>query len=177
MEYLIKLPWRSSSCYSRAHRHAGAKRRACVTLRCERNKKHIKNFCKRTTNAFGCINVIIHNNHWHVSVTHMAICGVGGRENKRTSAIIMCRSHSTAKKHMLYLVCFLTVRVNVIYIIYIFLTVELYQHIIIVFVFLFSSPRGWPHEWLKHVGDYCIINLHSYTEVYLLAPVFNYKSD
>jgi hypothetical protein len=81
----------------------------------------------------------------------------------------MCRNQSTVKKRMLYLVCFLTVRVNVMYIIYIFLTVWWYQHIIIVFVFLFLSPRGWPHEWLKHVGDYYIINLHSYTEMYLLA--------
>ena len=25
------------------------------------------------------------------------------------------------------------------------------------FVFLFSSPWRWPHEWPKHVSDYCVI--------------------
>jgi hypothetical protein len=27
--------------------------------------------------------------------------------------------------------------------------------------FLFSPPWGWPHEWLKRVGDHCTIKLHS----------------
>ena len=39
-------------------------------------------------------------------------------------------------------------------------------HIIIVFIFLFSPPWWWSHEWPKHVGDSYI---HSYTEVYLLV--------
>ena len=57
------------------------------------------------------------------------------------------------------------------YIIYIFLTVEWHQYVI-VFVFLFSSLTGWSHEWLKHDGNYYVTNLNSYTEVYLLALFF-----
>jgi len=37
---------------------------------------------------------------------------------------------------------------------YWFLNVEWFRHLIIVFVFLFSSPWRWPHEWPKHVGAF-----------------------
>lgn len=38
-------------------------------------------------------------------------------------------------------------------------------------VFLFSPPWGWPHLWLKHVGDCYIIKLHSYIPVHLLVSL------
>jgi len=37
---------------------------------------------------------------------------------------------------------------------YLFLTVEWLRHIFIIFVFLFSPPWRWPHEWPKHVGAF-----------------------
>jgi len=46
-----------------------------------------------------------------------------------------------------------------------FLSVDSLLHIILVAVFLLLPPR-LPHEWPKHVGGYCTINLHSYTQVY-----------
>jgi hypothetical protein len=51
----------------------------------------------------------------------------------------------------------------------IFLTVDWFQHIIIVIFFLFLPPWRWPREWLKHVGAYSVIKLHSYTHVHLLV--------
>jgi len=43
---------------------------------------------------------------------------------------------------------------------------------LIVFAFLFSPPWRRPHERPKHVDDYYVTKLHSYTQVHLLAFFF-----
>jgi len=43
---------------------------------------------------------------------------------------------------------------------------EEYKWNYVCIVFLSSKPLRWPHEWLKHVGDYHVIKLHSYTQVH-----------
>ena len=43
----------------------------------------------------------------------------------------------------------------------------------IAFVLLFSPPWRWPHEWPKHFYVYCVIKLHSYTQVHLLIFLKN----
>jgi hypothetical protein len=40
-----------------------------------------------------------------------------------------------------------------------FLTVQWFWYIIIVFVFLFSSPWRWSHEWPQHVSDYYVLKI------------------
>jgi hypothetical protein len=168
MEYLIKLPWRSCSCYSRTHRHAVTKRRTCVTLRCERNKKNTLTFLKEQQLHLDVLVILLHNNHRHVSATRGAVCRRGGGENKHTSRTIMCRNHSTVKKHMLYLVCYLTVRVSGINIIHIFSTGVLSAHYncICIFVLITQRMATWVAETCRWLH---IINLHSHIEVYLLA--------
>jgi hypothetical protein len=47
--------------------------------------------------------------------------------------------------------------------------VEWLRLTMIVFVFLFSPPWGWPHHWPKHVSNYCVIKLHPYIQVHLLV--------
>ena len=49
-------------------------------------------------------------------------------------------------------------------------SVEWFRYIIIVFVFLFSPPWRWPHEWPKHVDGCYVVKLCSYNQVHLLVP-------
>jgi hypothetical protein len=48
-----------------------------------------------------------------------------------------------------------------------------FQHIVIIFVFLFSSPWRWPQECPQHVSDYCVIKLHSKTQVHFFGSSKN----
>jgi hypothetical protein len=55
-----------------------------------------------------------------------------------------------------------------------FLTADWYMRIKIVVLFWFLPPWRWPHEWPKHVGDYYVINLYLYTQVYFLVVLKNF---
>jgi hypothetical protein len=50
-----------------------------------------------------------------------------------------------------------------------FKNVEWFRYILIIFVFLFSPPWRWPHEWLKHAGDHFTIKLNPYSQAHLFV--------
>jgi hypothetical protein len=154
VEYLIKLP----SCLVVTHGHPDMQwlEGVHVSLFVANATRKTQTFLKEQQ-----MHLDILMQYYYIIITDMfrpPVCPSSGEgvENKHTSTIIMCRNHSTVKQHMLYLVCFLTVRVKVMYIIYIFFNcgvVSTHYNCVRILVLITLRMATWVAEtcrWLLH---------------------------